>query len=363
MDWRTILGWLIALLAAAVIIVSLLSAIESNRWWIRVWDFPRLAIFTLGIVLASSMLFISVPGRMLLAPLTAIAMAYQLWSIFPYTPFASVQAQAAQVSDETRARDCIRILSINIYMHNRDYDRTLALIDEIEPDVLLLMEVDGEWAEAMQPALERFETRFDAPLENEYGKILATNLRVESGHIINLTQPGTPSVHAVLETRGGRRFRLAALHPRPPIPGEDTEARDAELVIAARMVDTSDLPALVFGDFNDVGWSHTSRVARGIGGYVDPRIGRGFYATFPASWPVFRWPLDHVFFTEQFALSEIRVERNVGSDHRPVYAEICLAPELGEALNDPEQADQEDIAEMERTIEAYRETEIYQANQ
>lgn len=360
MDWRAILGWCVAILAALAIGVTLLSAIESNRWWIRVWDFPRLIIVTASLLLFAAMVFIPAPGRSALLPLLGLSMVFQAWNIFPYTPLAPVQAKAVQLSSAERERHCISVLSINVYMHNRDFGRTLALIDEIRPDILLLMETDGRWLAALEPALQRYRHRFEAPLSNEYGKILATNLAVESGHIINLTDPGTPSAHAILRTPGGRRFRLAALHPRPPLPGEDTTARDAELVIAARMIRSSQLPAVVVGDFNDVGWSHTSRVARRIGGYVDPRIGRGFHATFPAYWPAFRWPLDHVFFTEEFALGEIRIERPVGSDHLPVYAEICLAPEVGESVNEPDGPDEGDFAEMERTIEAYREDEIYE---
>ncbi|MGP1352542.1 MAG: endonuclease/exonuclease/phosphatase family protein [Parasphingopyxis sp.] len=359
MDWRFWLFWVIAILAGLVCVVTLLSAIESNRWWIRTWDFPRFAIFTVGALIFLAMIFLETPGRIVLLPLLGIALAFQAWNIFPYTPFAAKEAEQAQLTGDERAQHCVTLLSINVYMHNRDYERTLALIDEIRPDILLLMETDQQWLEAMQPALSRYAHRFLAPLSNEYGKILATNLAVESGHIVNLTDPETPSAHAVMRTEGGRRFRLAALHPRPPLPGDDTEARDAELIIAARMVRNSQLPAVVVGDFNDVGWSHTSRVARRIGGYVDPRIGRGFYATFPASWPAFRWPLDHVFFTEDFALVEMRTERPVGSDHLPVYAEICLSPELGEALNEAPEASSDDFEQMEETIDTYRESEIW----
>ena len=49
-----------------------------------------------------------------------------------------------------------------------------------------------------------------------------------------------------------RRLRIAALHPRPPLPGDNTQVRDAKLIIAARLVRSSELPEVVLGDFKDM---------------------------------------------------------------------------------------------------------------
>ncbi len=358
MPWQSLAGWVLLALATIAIALSFISNIQSSLWWIRLWDFPRLIILTASAAILIGLIFVPAPGRWVAILGLAAAMAYQAWHIFPYTPLVPVEAETlADGGDPDDAR-CVSLLSLNVLQDNRDYRRTLDLIAETQPELLLLMETDQAWLEAMEPALSQYRHRFEAPLSNKYGMIFATMLPVESGHILNLADEGTPSVHAILRNRAGQRFRVAALHPRPPLPGSDTDARDAELVMAAHFVRRSNLPAIVLGDFNDVGWSHTSRLARRVGEYVDPRIGRGFFATFPASWPAFRWPLDHLFFTEEFALGAMEVGRNVGSDHLPVLATICLSPIEGEALNQPEQADREDIEESQEIVAEYRESEI-----
>ena len=76
-------------------------------------------------------------------------------------------------------------------------------------------------------------------------------------------------------------------------------------------------PAVVAGDLNDVAWSHVTRLFRRVSDTLDPRIGRRLYASFNARRPLLRWPLDHIFFTEDFRL--VRLERMgfIGSDHFP----------------------------------------------
>ncbi|MBC2776930.1 endonuclease/exonuclease/phosphatase family protein [Parasphingopyxis marina] len=346
------------LVAGLAILVSLLGAFPSNQWWIRVWDFPRLIIFALGALALLALIALPFRGRWPIVGLLVAALGYQLWFIFPYTRFAPVEAERIALTEAERRDHCFTLLSLNVLQDNRDYGRTRRLIEETAPDMLLLMETDRTWQRELDPLLSGFGQRFDAPLPNKYGMIFATNLPVAGGRIENLAEPGTPSIHGVARTRSGRPFRFAALHPRPPHPGQDTEERDAELAIAARRIQSTGLPAVAFGDFNDVGWSRTSQLFRRLGEFVDPRIGRGFYATYPASWPAFRWPLDHLFFSEEFALSALETGEPVGSDHLPVHAEICLVPGTGEALNEAEGATAEDFGDYADIMDSYREDVI-----
>lgn len=347
-----------AVAALFIILATLAGAVPSNQWWVRIWDFPRLALFTAGIPAFLAICFSHYRWRWPLAATLLAALAYQAGHIWPYTVLASVEARTIDVTDDEREAHCFLTLSLNVLQDNRDYSRTLALIERENPDILVLMETDTAWIEAMEPALARFPHRFEVPLSNRYGLVFASRLPVSEGRMVNLTEPGTPSFHGTLRTPAGIPFRLSALHPRPPHPGQDTEERDAEIAIAAMMTRDSGMPTFTVGDFNDVGWSETSQLFRRIGRYVDPRVGRGFYATFPASLPAFRWPLDHVFFTEEFGLYSLSTGEAVGSDHLPVRAETCLVPEGSRPLNTPERAEADDEGDLDEVMQAYREDEV-----
>ena len=347
---RRVVAIAIRVVAGLLILATLLSAIESNQWWIRIWDFPRSQILTLLIVTTVLALWHDRRAGRVVTLACVLASGWQLYRIYPYTPLSRPELAFADERLGSKGA-CFSVLSLNVLQSNRDYGRTAALIDRIRPDILLLMETDQKWAAALSPQLARYPERLMAPLDNTYGLIFATRLPMREGQVEVLTEKRTPSVTAVLEA--GSPFRVIALHPRPPVPGQDTYERDAEIAIAARRAALTKIPVLALGDFNDVAWSHTSRLFKRIGGYLDARIGRGTYATFPAQAPLLGWPLDHLFATPQFTVRTLRVLEDVGSDHLPIHSSLCLTGRTD--LNArPQPVSRGDVKDMREIIDDYR---------
>lgn len=345
--------WFLRLFALLLIAGTLLSTADLNQWWIRIWDFPRVQILTAMVLAAIALWFIDRPWRPWLPVILAGLSAWQLYRVYPYTPIASTQVAKARPG-EVDAGGCFSMLTLNVLQTNRDYQRTADLIRSIDPDVLLLTETDQAWADAMAPTMANYANRIDRPLGNTYGLMFATRLLMTDATIQDLAEPDTPSVFATL-TAGKRQFRMIGLHPRPPTPGQDTEERDAEIVFAARQSRNIGMPVLALGDFNDVAWSDTTSLFMDIGGFLDPRIGRGTYATFPADKTWLGWPLDHLFVTEEFLLESMSVGQEVGSDHRPVIAKLCLAPAPALRRNDnPDRPSADDERDAQEVMTDFR---------
>jgi endonuclease/exonuclease/phosphatase (EEP) superfamily protein YafD len=329
--WR-VLRVLVFALAGSLVLVTLLPIIHTNQWWIRLWDFPRLQIASL-LALTLLVLPLMFERRSWVSTVTILAtigaFTYQVVRVIPYSRL--VPALGAETKRCQPGRS-ISILNANVLMTNRDYSPLIELVRERDPDLVLLLEPDDDWAAAVAPLHARYPYRLSQPLPNTYGLILLSKLPLNGMALRHIMLPDIPSVAGRLTLRGGARIDLYGIHPKPPVPGADTDARDAELVIVGHEIRRSGRAGIVLGDLNDVAWSDTNRLFEDLSGTIDPRIGRGFYPTFHAQYPLLRWPLDHVFYTPHFAL--VRMERlpDIGSDHFPLLAELCLIADARERL-------------------------------
>lgn len=318
----------IALIILAILftIMTLLPLSKEEYWWIRIFDYPRVQI-AIGSILVISLLVIdhltSWPMLILMLVL-GVATIYQAFLIYPYTPFAKVQTLKSHGTDENVR---LRLFVNNVRMVNKHTDKVLREIEKCDPDIIVLMEPDKKWEEAVKSLEEKYHYILKEPLENTYGILFYSRLKLYNAEIKYLVDKEIPSVHATVELRSGDKIKMHCLHPLPPTPHSDTEERDAEIVMVGKEVKKSGEPSIVMGDLNDVAWSHTTRLFQRISGMSDPRVGRGFFNTYNAFIPVFRFPLDHIFHTPHFRLVHLQRMRAVGSDHFPMFIELSYEPE------------------------------------
>lgn len=316
-------GRLVMGAAIVLLLATLVSLIESNRGLIRMLDFVREPVIYLAAVLMVLALFAARPRRALTIALLAAVIGINLWRIWPYTPLAPEQLS---MPDEVDGMSCARVLAFNVLQPNEDHAATAALIERVDPDILLLMETDDVWAAALEPQLAQYGYRLEQPLDNKYGMIFATRLQVDRAEMVSNTSSNTPTLYATLRMGDGARFEVIGLHPRPPLPGESTESRDENIARAGARTPDKLGNVLAIGDFNDVPWSSTtSRFVRD-GQYLDPRAGRGSFATFPADYAALGWPLDQIFVKEGVKVEELAIGEDVGSDHLPLIAKVCVDP-------------------------------------
>jgi endonuclease/exonuclease/phosphatase (EEP) superfamily protein YafD len=343
-----VLRWLVIGVGGLAIVLTLLPMIPSNKLWIRIWDFPRIQIaVVLAIVLLAAPLVFSLGRSSLsLMAVAAAALAWQLYGIWPYTPFHPIQAKAASVCDD---KSRVRLLISNVLIDNRKSRTLLDLVEDMDPDIVLLVETDAWWDGQLAPLKDVYPHVVAYPLENSYGIHLFSRFPLTDPKVRFLVEPDVPSIKTGLTLPSGARINFYGIHPKPP-PHQDTDERDAELLIIGKEVREEGAPSIVAGDMNDVAWSPTSTLLQEISGLLDPRIGRGPHATFHANWRLLRWPLDQVFFEKSFLLREIAVQRDIGSDHFPFYVELCHHPAAA-IIQDEPQPEPSDLDAAEEAIE------------
>ena len=337
---------LFQLLGLAGIAMTLLSLSRCEAWWVRACDFPRLHILVMLVIAAAGLALgadLSAPLAQLLELAVGGCLLWQLAVMLPYTRLWPVELRAAPYPPGDRA---FSLLIVNVLMSNRQADGLLALLRAHEPDVLLALEVDDWWHRRLAKLEHDYAWQLVHPLDNTYGMLCYSRLELVEPELRFLLKPEIPSLRAGLRLRSGECVTFYGLHPEPPAPDEANTSlpRDAELVMVAREVAAAEGPAIVAGDLNDVAWSHTSRLFRRLGRMLDPRIGRGMFNSFHAKYWTLRWPLDHVFVTDDFLLHAICRLPAFGSDHFPILITLAYAPGAA-AVQEPPVPDVDDRAE------------------
>lgn len=300
---------------------TMLPLTGSVRWWVRAWEFPRLHLALMAVFCVPLVLLSSIGLKAILATGLIACAFYQGVRIFPYTRFAQSEISIMQ---DVHSDSQIKLLSANVLMENTRKSDLVGIIDREDPDILFLMETDQGWLDGVQSCLDRYPTVVTYPLDNHYGLIFATRLTAPSAEVVFLSEDNTPTLRAELLGSDGTGFNFIGLHPRPPVPGNDTVLRDRQIKEAAKLTGNANWPTVCMGDFNDVAWSWTSRRFKNYGGFLEPRVGRGMFPTFHAQYPILGVPIDQLYVTPGIGLVSFGRLEEFGSDHYPVSAVITF---------------------------------------
>lgn len=346
--------WVIQILAIIVIWLSFWSLIPRDEWWIRGADFPRLQILVLGFIAFILFLLVDHPwnwlNQLLFIGLMA-ALAYQLKMVLPYTFIWKKQVKQVK-QDQLDPQRQISLVVSNVLTTNTKYHLLIEQIQIHQPDLVLTLETDQNWQNALSVIEADYPYRVPVPLDNLYGMHLYSKLELSETEVKFILSDEIPSIHTTVILRSGQAVQLYCLHPKPPSPTEakDSTLRDAELLIVGDQIKDLDESCIVMGDLNDVAWSRTTRLFQRISGLLDPRVGRHYVNTFHADYPFFRWSLDHVFHSTDFALVHMERLPHVGSDHFPVFLVLQTGRVFEHIQEELEQTD-EDEQEAQKAIE------------
>ncbi|MHA6280628.1 endonuclease/exonuclease/phosphatase family protein [Salinimicrobium sp. CAU 1759] len=336
------------------VILSLFPFVAADYWWIRMFDYPhvQLTILTLVALLVYFFRFDLHNWRdYTFVIVLAVCFLLQLTKIYPYTPFAKNEVRYHTAADPQHG---LSILATNVLQKNEEYDRVVGEIFKYDPDLLIFTETNTKWQNELRKRLKNYDYnyRMEMPLDNTYGMLVYSRLKLLDAEIKFLLEDSIPSMHTKLVMPSGELVELHIIHPTPPMPPHDASStdRDAQMMIVAKMAKESKLPVIVAGDFNDVAWSETTQLFKDVSGLLDPRIGRGFYNTYNANSWLMRWPLDHLFVSDEFRLVTMEVGGDVESDHFPLYAKLSLEPGV-RAVQTTKPASEKVLKEAEKQIE------------
>lgn len=322
------LAAVLLVIAALLLIAVLVSLIPSDQWFIRTIDLVREPMAYIAALLLVIAIFVGPRWRWATVAMLALVIGINVGRIWPYSGLAGTQLELAEASATGDDPRCFSAMAANVKVKNKQYAKMIEQLRRYDPDLLFLMETDQPWIDALEPVLAQYGHVQRHPQPDGFGLVFATRMPVLKSNVLENTHRDTPTVYVTMQPEGLPPIEFIGLHPKPPLPGRDTERRDENIVNAG--IQTPDrLPdAFVMGDFNDVPWSRTTTKFREVGDWRDPRIGRGTYPTFPADNLFLGWPLDQLMLKGGLQLKSFEILPDNGSDHRALLASFCASSRL-----------------------------------
>jgi endonuclease/exonuclease/phosphatase (EEP) superfamily protein YafD len=326
--------WLIRILGFLLLLVTLLPLLSTGKWFVRGWDFPRLQIALLFSIPLALAITIGFSNGFQAEPIVWIVvlsagLLWQISHVIQFSPFWRTELPDAGTGAATT-----KLMIANLRFENQNYAKAAQEISEEDPDILLLIEPNDDWLDGLRELRKVFKCHHDEPRDDGLGLALWSKHEIQDAETREIISKRRPSIWAKVELADGQFSSFVAVHPTPPgLKDEtgdarrDSRVRDAELILIAKEVASqTDRRWIIAGDFNDVAWSHTTRLFKRTSGLKDPRVGRTFMGTFIANVPPLRCPLDHVFLSSSFAIKTLTRKRITGSDHFSVLTEFQIIP-------------------------------------
>lgn len=211
----------------------------------------------------------------------------------------------------------LRVLTFNMFGDATDVTALSALLGAEEPDLISLTEVTGSSRTALQGSLAQSHPHMMSTGTKPSDITLFSRFPLRN--VQTMGSAGVPLVRIEIETRAGP-VEVFSLHPPTPLHG--LRMRDRHLELAADQAASAGIPAILMGDFNVTPYSPSFRRLLERSGLVDTGRGRNWEATWLSRFPLFGLPIDHILVSPEITVAERKVMGWLGSDHRPVLAEL-----------------------------------------
>jgi endonuclease/exonuclease/phosphatase (EEP) superfamily protein YafD len=217
----------------------------------------------------------------------------------------------------------LRLVSCNVLMSNHTFDPLLSLIQEVQPDIFALVEVDRRWIAALEALRPAYPHSHHLLQGGRFGIALYSRRPWESIDELSMGNHRAPVLRARFRI-DGRPLVVYCTHTMSPATRWQAAQRNLELLDLARMIEGERDPVVLAGDLNSTGWSPLFADLLKSARLRDSRQGFGVQASWPAHFMPLGIPIDHCLVSPEIQVLGRRVAQRVGSDHLPIVIDLCL---------------------------------------
>lgn len=224
---------------------------------------------------------------------------------------------------ELKGLNRISILSINLRKDNKKYRKTAEYIKSINPDFLLLTEVNQEWYKALSDILKQYTCNKFLLREDCFGIGLFSKLESNRMIVKDYVGINLPTIVAEFNIKE-EPLTLILVHTLPPANKYYYSLRNKHLANISFQRNHLSKNLVIMGDLNTTSWSFSFKNLLKKMDLKDSRKGFGLQNSWPTPFPLLQIAIDHCLVSKNIIVLEHKIGPNIGSDHYPVYVQLGL---------------------------------------
>jgi endonuclease/exonuclease/phosphatase (EEP) superfamily protein YafD len=292
------------------IVLSLLTLLPSNYHAIQLFSHFRLQYFAVASLLVVAYIVLRNRRYAVLMFATAFINGVHVLPWYLDEPYA------------TGDRD-LSLLLANLLYTNEEYDKLFALLDNEQPEVVVLQEVTHAWAAELKRLEGKYPHQVIEARDGKFGIALLAKYPLTTVATVASEPLGFPTIVASLAV-SGRGLQVVATHPMVPLGTRNYAARNTQLATIGEMLRRSEGARVLVGDLNTSMWELKYRVLEARTGLRNVRRGFGITPTWPTFLPLAMIPIDHALVSGEIGVRDVRTGARIGSDHLPLIVTIRL---------------------------------------
>ena len=309
--------WTVAAAASLIRVTALLTLIAfgAKFWWVS--DLLTNFRVQISIGLCSLLLIVLLGRNWLWALLGAVLLLINGWETVPYL----IPKGEPSVAE---SKQVYRLLTSNVLTSNSQHESLVKLIDDVQPDFIVVMEVNDRWSSELEKKLsEQYPHREIHPREHNFGIGIMSKIPWKEVTPHGLGEDELPWLQTKFQL-DGKLVELTGVHPIPPMGSPNAEARNDQMMNVCSNVD-QDAGRIITGDFNMTPWSPWFKEIMSASQTFDASTGFGLTPT----WEVFPTligglKIDHALISDDLEVHDFQVGPNIGSDHRPIIVDFSV---------------------------------------
>lgn len=217
-----------------------------------------------------------------------------------------------------------KIISINIFSQNSEFQALKNYLNKEKSDVLVLQELTPAWQKNIDFVRKEYPYFKEEVRANNFGIAIYSKTPFDTIITKNYIDEMHPSLIGNLKING-KPLSILATHPVPPLPNQARfERRNKQYQLMKKEIDEMNVSNIILiGDLNSTVYSPNFKLVQSDK-MKDARTGFGLNNSWNAFIPIFRTNIDQCWVSKSIGVTNFYRGEDIKSDHFPIIAELRI---------------------------------------